>query len=139
LVIKSTTTNKENIMNTQPDTHTIDATEAQVAYLNRLAEISAQYRTNLKWLKQWAETALNTPNVDNVDHQTLAKVQQLNGAVGEMLQMKHFIFPNADLPEEASERRERIAKQNGWIKLAREENPNGMMGLNWFVAAPIKH
>jgi hypothetical protein len=123
------------MMNTQSDTHTIDATEEQVAYLNRLAEISAHYRNNLRYLKKWTQEALDTPNVTAIDHQTFNKVQQWNGAVGELLQMKHFVFPLSALPEEAKARRERVAEQNEWVKLAREENPNGLMGINWFVAA----
>jgi hypothetical protein len=123
------------MMNTQSDTHTIDATEEQVNYLNRLAEVSQHYRNNLRWLRKWTQEALDTPNVNIIDHQIFSKVQQWNGAVGELLQMKHFVFPLSALPEEAKARRERVAEQNEWVKLAREENPNGLMGINWFIAA----
>jgi hypothetical protein len=133
------------MMSTQSDTHTIDATEEQVAYLNRLAEISAHYRNNLRYLKKWTQEALDTPNVTAIDHQTFNKVQQWNGAVGELLQMKHFIFPSSDLPKVTGEGTEKMKSEmaldarrkeiNDWIKLAREENPNGMLGINWFVAA----
>lgn len=119
-------------MNTQPDTIAINATTEQIDWLNRLGDVSGQYRRNLLWMKDWTESALKaTPAVTDIDHQTFTKVQQLNASVGELLKLKHMIFH--DLPEEASARRERMAEINEWVKLAREGNPNGLMGLNWFV------
>lgn len=123
-------------MNTQPDTHAINATTEQIDWLNRLGDVSGQYRRNLLWMKDWTESALKaTPAVTDIDHQTFTKVQQLNASVAELLKLKHMIFH--DLPEEAKARRERVAEITEWVKLAREGNPNGLMGLNWFVKKKV--
>jgi hypothetical protein len=118
---------------TKPDTHEINATSVQIDWLNRVSDISKKYRTNLRWLKKEAEDALMTGLVHPLNHQVLSETQRYNGALAELLNLRSLIFPQSELPEEAKERREAVAQQNEWIALAREENPNGVLGCNWFV------
>jgi hypothetical protein len=117
---------------TEPDVHAIDATDVQIEWLNKIADISQRYRTNVTWLKKWSEQALEaTPAVTDIDHQIFSKVQQLNGELSGLLAMRSFIFP--PVAEEGKDRSEQAARVSGWVILARKGNPNGLLGMNWFV------
>jgi hypothetical protein len=119
---------------TSPDTHAIDATKQQIDWLNRIADVSQKYRTNVTWLKHWSVKALESePAMTDIDHQTFSKVQQLNGELGSLLALRAIIFPPI-VSEDPEERTEFGACVSEWIKLARTGNPNGMLGMNWFVA-----
>ena len=118
--------------NTEPDVHEIDATTVQIEWLNRIADVSQKYRTHVRWLQKWSEQALDaTPAVTDIDHQTFSKVQTLNGELAGLLSMRAFIFP--PVAEEGKELSEAAARVSGWVILARKGNPNGLLGMNWFV------
>ncbi len=128
-------------MNTvnKPSTFRIDATEPQCAYLNKLAETSMRYRLALKETVQMCKKELDG-NHWGLSHQTLNELQKYNGALDSLRQVQWIAF--SDLPEVKGEgvdkmkpelaldqRRDQI---KDWVKLALEENPDGMSGVNWF-------
>lgn len=123
----------------KPSTFRIDATEAQCAYLNKLSETNMYYRRALKEAVKMCQKELDG-GYWGLSHQTLNEIQKYSGALDTLRQIQWIAF--SDLPVVKGEGVEKMKSElalderrdqiKEWVKLALEENPDGMSGLNWF-------
>jgi len=117
-------------MSVENGIHKVNATEAQINYLNKVADTNKRYREACQHIIEMCQKELEG-SYWGLSHQTIFELQKYKAQLDGLREAQWSVF--ADIEGDSEERQARKKEYIGWVKLALTENRDGFMGVNWFT------